>query len=145
MIVLDETLTLSPSDTAKHIAIPFSLPADGTELRIRYRYTPKRYEGEDAVDQVVACYGRYGLDCTKEEARKELPLNNLITLSLDGPHGWIGTAHRHLNDAVYCISQTPDPGFMPYRPRKGDYRAVVSTHAVLSDCVTVRIEGELIL
>ena len=65
MIVLDETLTLSPSDTAKHIAIPFSLPADGTELRIRYRYTPKRYEGEDAVDQVVACYGRYGLDCTE--------------------------------------------------------------------------------
>ena len=141
MRILDLTVILAPSDVNKHLEYEFELKEDVKSLKIAYSYTPKAYDNEErSIELIKECYLRYGQVIDEEQARKELPLNNLITLGVFSPDGVVGNAHRHANNALYEISSTPSVGFRAVEPKKGLWKVVLSTHAVLSDEVQVKVE-----
>ena len=121
-----------------HVEFPFELEKEYRLLKIRYSYSPKDYDGEDAFllaqeafkdayGEVIAC---------DEQIIKELPLKNHVTLSLTKGATLIGTAHRHANDMTREVGERSTVGFNGVKLEKGAYSIILSTHAVLSDKIT---------
>lgn len=141
MKVLDLTVSLTPCDVNKHLEYEFELKEDVKSLKIAYSYEPKIYFDEKkSIELIKECYSRYGQVIDEEKARQELPLNNLITLAISAPNGMVGNAHRHANRATYEISTQPSVGFSAITPKKGVWKVILSTHAVLSDVVNVKVD-----
>ena len=104
MILLREERELTFKDESKHTYHPFLVRDKVTALSIIFSYEPGNYGGDDCVERIVGAYLKVGRDIDLEDAKKSLPVNNLLTLSLDGPKGMIGNAHRHkLEQKIYII------------------------------------------
>lgn len=146
MVVFELQEELKASDTMSHRYYPFSFEGRFSQMKITYSYTPKRYEDKPAAkEEIVRCYARYGLNATEKDIEAELPLNNLITISLDKDGEYIGGAHRHNNDAVYTVSeQGSSPGFCDTAVTGGLWRIALSAHCILSPSVTVRVKAEVL-
>lgn len=142
MIVYRLETEFCPRMTSNHFRFPFAVKKPGTRLRIFYRYTPKVLQNTtEALSLIKQCYLRYGIDAPPVQIRNELPLHNLITLSIDSPLGLAGTAHRHANQAEYFIGlEEASPGFNKTEIVSGDWAVVLSTHAVLSEKVKAEVE-----
>lgn len=142
MLIYRLTTSFAPQMTSAHYRFPFIIDKDGGVLRLRYSYSPKRLEDNARARKLIAgCYARYGFAASEEEIDAELPLNNLITISLDSPRGLVGNAHRHASQAEYFVSQgTSSPGFIPTSVIKGEWAIVLSAHGVLSDRVDAEVE-----
>lgn len=143
MIILERTEKFGVSDASTHREIFFTVPEEAKEMRIYYEYAPKIFTGDE--EEVIRCYRRYGYEIDKETAKKELPLNNHLTLSLDAPDGvYVGAAHRHPNVQEITVGENGSSyGFIPHPVGKGVWRIVLSAHAVLSDEVVARIVVEI--
>lgn len=130
------------SDGFKHIDFPFVADRNYDKLLIKYAYSPKKYEGDDAFrlayEAFKEAYGEHEVDLN--DVKQELPLNNHITLSLSKEDKLIGTAHRHANDMEIEIGATSTVGFFPAEITKGNYSITLSCHAVLSEKVMVKLE-----
>ena len=127
-----------------NIVLPFTLPFDGEELKITFCYSPKILENEaEAQNQIKYCLIRDGYEeeiCKWEEY---LPLKNLITLSLDDPEGYRGCAHRHSPYQEHNISEkSASPGFLKGRIIKGEWKAVLNVHALVTQSCDVHIKVE---
>jgi|AGTN01.1.fsa_nt_gi hypothetical protein len=142
MLINKFTKIFTPADSLKHFYFPFVLERDFKKLEIKYSYAPKAFEdGEAAIAEVKSCYARYGYAVSDKAAEAELPLNNLITVSLDSPDGPCGGAHRHLSDAVYSVSETgASEGFLKTKIKAGKWTAVLSAHCILSPEVKASAE-----
>lgn len=144
MIILERTEKFGVKDTSTHREIFFTVPEEAREMRIHYEYAPKAFAG-DGEEEVIRCYRRYGYEIDGETAKKELPLNNHLTLSLDAPDGtYVGAAHRHPNVQEITVGEKGSSfGFIPYPVTKGEWRIVLSAHAVLSEEVVARLVVEI--
>lgn len=142
MLIYRLTTSFAPQMTSAHYRFPFIIDKDGGALRLKYSYSPKRLEDTACARKLIAeCYAGYGFAASEEEVDAELPLNNLITLSLDSPRGLVGSAHRHASQAEYYVSEgEASPGFAKTRIAKGEWAVVLSAHAVLSDRVDAEVE-----
>ncbi|HOB63912.1 MAG: hypothetical protein GX095_02870 [Clostridiales bacterium] len=132
----------TPRDTSGHFRFPFNIDKECRRLTIKYKYSPKTLEdSEYSLRLIDECFRRYGIEASEERKAAELPLNNLITISLDSPEGLVGTAHRHLNDARYEISESySSAGFFPAKITAGEWAVTLSAHAVLSQKVIAEVE-----
>ena len=118
----------------RHVDLGFALSEDAKGLKIVYSYSPKSYEGEDALQMATEAfkeaYGNHPIDI--EEVKGELPLNNHVTLSVEKDGRLIGTAHRHNNNIVVEISRDmATVGFKHTEITKGEYKITLSVHAIL--------------
>lgn len=126
----------------KHVEIPFSVENEYHHLVVSYQYFPKKYEGEDdyelAYNAFKEAYGES--EVCMEEVLKELPLNNHVTISIAKEGKLLGTAHRHSPNMEIELSKTPTVGFHPIGSVKGEYKLILSMHALLSEYVNVSIK-----
>lgn len=140
--LLDITLRLMPEMSSRNFYYDFYVPEGVSHIRIDYRYAPKYLQDEAVTDALIEeGLRRYtlpddpaGRDALRREAR---PLVNLVTLSLDGPEGYAGAAHRHDPEQIHIIGgEETSPGFDPATLKTGMWRACVSTHAVVTrECI----------
>jgi len=127
--------TLTPADSKTHIALPFELPAGLAEIELRFSYTPKRCE-DTALSKQLILEGleKYAPDTTRDLPvawEGYLPVQNLLTLSLDSPAGYAGCAHRHNPVQRHVVAPGRcSPGFSVANLEPGQWRAVVSAHCV---------------
>lgn len=140
--------TVHPENSKQNIRHKFRVDKNLSKLEIRFSYTPKEMENEEEMRTLA-------MDCLEQYAPGEykngyapletyLPLVNLITLSLDDPNGYRGCAHRHDPVQKHILTEShASPGFFIRDLPQGDWEAVISLHAVITDCTyTLEIFGQ---
>lgn len=145
--LLDTRVHLTPDSEKMNISLTFRVPENTARLRILYSYAPKELSG--------AAGEKLAKDCLLRDAGKFrgeypaagdfLPLKNLVTLSLDDPHGYRGAAHRQAPRQAHEITaEYASPGFYAGAISAGDWKLTLNVHALVTefcDCV-IQIEAE---
>lgn len=132
---------VNPNATQSHIAYRFYLPPEssGGTLTIRLVYSPKRLEDREKEHELVMkSIAKYTPPSDRErvEAGWEAfaPLQNLITLSIDGPDGHRGAGHHHESERLVTLSADgATPGYVPGAIASGIWTVTLSLHAVVTD------------
>ncbi|GMX66661.1 hypothetical protein Elgi_59330 [Paenibacillus elgii] len=140
---------LTPLSSKTHITYQFYMPEAAECLVIDFSYSPKKLNDlhasreliEDAIDQYVnpSLQPVY-----KEQWEKFVPLQNLLTLSIDDPDGFRGSAHRHPNEQHHVLSRKESsPGFIEGPIQDGIWRVTISVHCVVTEAChyTLSIRG----
>lgn len=142
MTVLSYNKALSPKDSRTHIRLPFEIKKECAALIITFSYLPKTLKDQEQAIMLI----EQGLALCKEStenAKSYLPVNNLITLSLDSPYGYVGAAHRHNNNQTHTISASySDIGFEKIKIIPGEWCLTLSCHYIAEKIVNVSIEAK---
>lgn len=132
--LFEKTLHLTAKDDRTNVLMHFRVPRPFDRLEIHVSYSPKTIEDETAArEAAMSCYRRYLLpeDVPAEVRPSDLPVKNLLTLSLDCENTYVGAAHRQSPDQTFVISKTSaSPGFHPVPIVRSLWRAIVSVHAL---------------
>lgn len=139
MIILEKEVRLTPENQKTNITFPFTLDCSAEKLLITYSYSPKILDDREKSIRLIERW-------TKDDTEKYLPLKNLVTLSLDSPDGFRGSAHRHAPEQKHIISESfSSNGFLKTKIKKGDWRISLNVHAVVTeycDCkLKIEVEG----
>lgn len=145
--LLETRVHLTPDLEKTNIELPFCVPRYTRCLRITYSYAPKELSGAAGEALAEECLLR-DAGAFREEYRSAasfLPLKNLVTLSLDDPHGYRGAAHRQAPQQVHILSENEaSPGFYAGAVSAGEWILTLNIHALVTafcDCV-IRIEAQ---
>jgi hypothetical protein len=137
--VLAVTRTIGPGATCTHIPFTFALDHEREQLEILFSYTPRVLEDEAKarrlIEEGMRMYAdSLGPDGAPERWRIHMPLTNLLTLSLDGPSGFRGCAHRSGNGKPVSLARkSATPGFIPGTIEAGTWTATISVHLVVTE------------
>lgn len=144
--VLETAVRVTPDREKTNILLPFHLEKEAKQLKIIYSYAPKILDGEAAKNAAEVCLQRDADEyrAAYPAAEKFLPLKNLITLSLDDPHGYRGAAHRQADSQVHILTEhTASPGFLPGELPAGAWRLVLNVHALVTPFCDCRVKIEV--
>lgn len=141
--------TLTPLSSKTHIIYQFHLDYPLSSLEIEFRYAPKPYLDKEASKPLIAEAIEMYADPAVAELHKQqweqfYPLQNLLTLSLDGPDGFRGSAHRHAPEQRHIVcgdGSGTSPGFIAGDVAAGVWKVTVSVHCI----VTPECRYELVL
>lgn len=128
------------------IIYTFLVPAGLEMLFIRFGYEPKLLENRTRARELVEeAAPRYMQEPQLQEYLERwesvLPLQNLLTVSLDDPSGFRGAAHRHTPRQEHWVSEDDAAaGFLPGPIAAGVWRITVSAHAVVTDSCTYELQ-----
>lgn len=135
--LLDYNICFLPQDSKKNISVPFSVDEPCERLIIKMSYSPKipndeKYEIKLAEENIKRdASGEWG---NEYNAKKFLPLKNLITLSLDCPQGYRGCAHRQDSNQIHFIGENDaSAGFYAGKIQQGIWTAVLNIHALITN------------
>lgn len=146
-ILLDTRVHLTPESEKMNISLAFCVPANTEKLRITYTYAPKELAGAAGERLAEACLLRDAGEFRGEypAAASFLPLKNLVTLSLDDPHGYRGAAHRQAPQQEHILTASEaSPGFYAGKISAGEWTLTLNVHALVTefcDC-DIKIEAE---
>jgi hypothetical protein len=137
---LDVEDTIGPDASRTHIRFPFEVDGTGGGLEILFSYEPKVLADAERTREMYDEGTRVYAGSLPPGVVRE-PLNNLLTLSLDGPSGFRGCAHRHNPlQRIVVDPREATPGFIPGAVEAGRWTATVSVHAVVTDRCTFRLQ-----
>ncbi len=141
MLIFEKEVILSEKNDKTNIYFKFNTPKGISKLLIDYSYSPKRLESKEKSYSIInAKLKEYGNDDCVEDF---LPLNNLITVSLDKNGTYIGAAHRQPNHQHIEIS--PDSatvGFFKTNVDDSEWRIALNVHCALEEIkVNLKITG----
>ena len=138
--------TLTPDDEKGNRFIPFVLDKDYEKLVITCSYTPKILEDEEKTNRLIKenLIRDAGEDADEYADYSEfIPLKNLITLALESPDGFVGSAHRQAESQRHEICESfASPGFVAGKIKAGQWSAVLNCHAIVTDSVKYEITIE---
>lgn len=144
MKVLQKQIKLTQEDSCSHMNIPFKVPSDGEFLYVKFSYFPKYLEDkESSFKQLLTNLEHYAPNKTFSEKDLEefLPIKNLLTVSLDSPFGFVGTAHRHTIKQNHTISERKSSnGFLRQKIIKGEWNITISAHLIVTPYVNIDLE-----
>lgn len=143
MILFQTKGTATVHNDKTNLIHRFDVPGGIEEIKISYSYSPKTVEDrEKAIEYVKACFEKYDENIITRPG-DYLPVNNLITLSLDDPNGYRGAAHRQDNEQVHIInSDFASPGFYKGEIEEGEWSVVLNAHYIGCDVsYQITIEG----
>jgi hypothetical protein len=133
--------SLTPLSSKTHITYQFYIPKGVECLNIAFEYSPKTLEDKDLsqerIEEAIQKYVNASLQTVyKEQWEKFYPLQNLLTLSIDDPEGFRGSAHRHPNTQQHSLAvDGSSSGFFAGAIQEGMWRITISVHCVVtSDC-----------
>lgn len=136
---LDVERTIGPDASRTHIRFPFVLDRDAEGLEILFSYDPKVLT-DDVRERALIEAGLRAYAGSLETGRPRERLNNLLTLSLDGPTGFRGCAHRHSPAQSITLGRAAaTPGFIPGAVEAGAWTATISVHAVVTEQCSFRL------
>lgn len=144
--VFEREITVLPENNKTNIALPFTVDSAADFMKITYSYSPKQLgECERAKELIEECLlhdtGEFRRDYP--DWKEYLPLNNLITLSLDSPEGYRGAAHRQGCRQEHILSADfASVGFLRGEILKGEWTVTLNVHAIVTEsCVcSLKIE-----
>lgn len=147
MTLIKKTVTcLTPDDEKGNIFIPFVLERDFEKLVITCSYTPKILEDEEKTNRLIKenLIRDAGEDADEYADYSEfIPLKNLITLALESPDGFVGSAHRQAESQRHEIGEDfASVGFVKTKIKAGQWCAVLNCHAIVTDSVKYEITVE---
>jgi hypothetical protein len=131
--------SISADASRSQIIYAFYVPAESRGLKAVFQYAPKLLEDPiRAKELILRSVPRYmeepHASMYMEKWERLMPLQNLLTLSLDGPDGFRGAAHRHTPQQEHWIGlNDASPGFIPGPMGNGMWRITISVHAVVTD------------
>ncbi|MFC4602024.1 hypothetical protein [Cohnella hongkongensis] len=132
---------LHPSSSKTHITYQFHISAPLPALQIDFQYAPKRLEDKSEsrrlIEQSIEQYVHPSLQAAYMDKWEQfMPLQNLLTISVDDPSGFRGSAHRHPEKQRHLLAlSSSSPGFIPGAIREGIWRITISVHCVVTpDC-----------
>lgn len=129
---------LTPICSKTHLAFRFHLPQPTNELHILFHYAPKRLEDLETAEREIKTAILRDATVKQQQALEERwadfsPLNNLITVSIDDPVGFRGSAHRHDPVQHHKLSQKEaSPGFTSGPLPKGIWTVTLSAHCIVT-------------
>lgn len=137
MIIFKKEIRLTPENQKTNITFPFTLDCPAERMKITYSYAPKILADREKSIHFIE-------EWTKTDARKYLPLKNLVTLSLDSPDGFRGSAHRHAPEQTHIISESfSSNGFLKTEIKKGEWRISLNVHAVVTEYCDCKLKVEV--
>lgn len=143
-VLIDKTIVLSEKDDREQVIVPFFVEKDYEKLEIHCQYSPKYIEDENVIVEAVNdCFSKYLLEEDRPHSidPKEYQLKNLITISFDCDGRYLGAAHRQSPDQTHIISSDfSSVGFYKTAIEKGEWRAVLSVHALVGKDVQYRLK-----
>ncbi|GGO03420.1 hypothetical protein [Saccharibacillus kuerlensis] len=146
MKLLDTEGCVTPEESRTHIRIPFELGENCERLNLRFQYAPKKLENrERAIALLKESYDLYILpehrEYAAEHTDRHLPLNNLITVSLDDARGYRGACHRHdpLQE-LFLSRQEASPGLMAGELTAGSWSVTLSLHCIVTEICDYRLQ-----
>jgi len=136
---------VGPDATATHIPFPFRVDQESECLEIAFSYEPKILMDDGRARELIQTgireYAESLENADPEQWRVHAPVRNLLTLSLDGPLGFRGCAHRFDRVKQIVIGRTSaTPGFIPGPIEAGPWKATVSVHLVATERCTIHLE-----
>ncbi len=139
-LVLDVARTVGPEASQTHVRLPFVLERGAQAMEVRFCYEPKVLVDEQRERMLIEEGLRLYAD-SLQSGRPREPVLNLLTLSLDGPSGFRGCAHRHSPDQSIAVGRDwATPGFVAGALEAGRWTATVSVHCVVTERCTFRVQ-----
>lgn len=142
--LVDNDYLLTPANSQTNLCIDFDTQQDFDALQLHCVYSPKTVEdpalARQLIEASIAKYMPRKLLPVLGNWKDYIPLNNLITLSVDYNGAYLGAAHRHMPDQTHILSEGfSSPGFLCQKAAAGHWRAVLNVHALVSDEVRCHI------
>lgn len=133
MVLLNKSGILTQDDDKTNVRFAFEVPAGVQTLQIRFDYSPKTLDDPIAEQRICeAALKKYNGAVHYGEYRQYVPLNNLLTLSLDDPAGYRGAAHRQDPHQVHTIGAGGSSyGFTNAPTAPGTWYLTVNVHCAL--------------
>lgn len=145
MLLFNVQGKITVDDDKTNIIHRFDVPENIKSLKIKYSYSPKTVEDkETAVRLVRDCLEKYD-EKPDGKIESNLPVKNLITLSLDDSTSYRGAAHRQASEQEHIISEDyASPGFIKGKIIDGEWKIVLNVHYVGCDVdYEISIDGEV--
>ncbi|MEK3885168.1 hypothetical protein [Paenibacillus sp. PL2-23] len=130
--------TLTPLSSKTHITYQLPIIGQLASLELEFRYSPKVLVDQEAAQSlIIEAIERYNepshAELQKQQWERYTPLQNLLTLSVDDPNGFRGSAHRHSPEQKYKIAGlASSPGFINGELPEGLWRITISVHCVIT-------------
>lgn len=134
-----------PENDKSNLVHRFDVPNGVKALKIKFEYSPKTIsDRETAIAIIRKCFDKYDEQMVGRPA-EYLPVNNLVTISLDDNGRYRGAAHRQANSQEHIISEDfASNGFIKGIINAGEWDIVLNVHYAGCDIdYTVEIEGEV--
>ncbi|WP_240422200.1 hypothetical protein [Paenibacillus periandrae] len=137
---------LTSAASKSQIIYAFLVPEGLEALEIRFNYSPKLLEDRERARELVALAApRYmeepQLSKYLECWERVLPLQNLLTLSLDDQYRFRGAAHRHTPVQEHRLgANDAEPGFLQGPIVAGMWRITVSVHAIVTEVCSYELQ-----
>lgn len=134
---------LTPLSSKTHITYQFHVERALSSLELDFRYAPKPFLDKEAskplILEAIESYSDPAwTELYKKQWENYYPLQNLLTLSLDSPAGFRGSAHRHAPEQRHLICRDvskTSPGFIAGDVPFGVWKVTISVHCVVTpDC-----------
>ncbi|WP_083204999.1 hypothetical protein [Bacillus sp. FJAT-27264] len=139
IILVDTQGKVTPAGSKSHIVYRFFVPNGAERLAVHFTYGPKYLEDQEKarllIEQGIDTYfeAEY-LEQAKARWQSYLPLQNLITVSVDAPDGHRGAAHRHDREQLHILSRhEATPGLVQGEIIPGMWEVTLSLHAIVTD------------
>lgn len=128
---------LTPFCSKSHVVYLCNLCEEGKRLNIDFSYFPKvlddREKSRELILEGVERFVKEDKDRYLRSWELFLPVQNILTVSIDDCKGFRGCAHRHCYEQHLFISrQTASPGFIPGAIIEGQWKVTISVHAVVT-------------
>ncbi|MBO7376302.1 MAG: CehA/McbA family metallohydrolase [Clostridia bacterium] len=137
LLLAAERVITQEDDSTTH-SFSFSVPRDTEAVSLKLTYDPGAESDPERAKKIIGDILEAQTPWLEpdREWKKYFPISNLLTLSLDGPHGHRGNAHRKASGEVMYVSEKyASPGFYRGRPESGEWKVSVHIHcAVTAEC-----------
>lgn len=144
LIILEAKGKITEANNKTNLIHRFDVPEGVNKLVIKYSYSPRILEDrEKAVRLVKECYEKYGEKIIGRPS-DDLPVKNLVTLSVDENGAYRGAAHRHADRQEHIIGKDfASPGFLKGEIHQGEWDIVLNVHSVSCDVdYQITVEGD---
>jgi hypothetical protein len=133
-----------PESSKTHIVHNFNVESCGGKLIFMFSYEPKKLNDERLAEKLIKEGISKYVGSEKQEAlmkwKSFLPLQNLITISIDDPFRFRGAAHRHSPDQELFISENnASPGLLFGEIVPGEWLVTISAHAVVTETCNYKL------
>ncbi|WP_281883146.1 hypothetical protein [Paenibacillus sp. YYML68] len=129
---------VTPSQSKTHITYSFVLEEPASSLELQFKYTPKHLDDQETSRALILeAIDKYAAPAVAEQQKREwakfMPLQNLLTLSLDDPARFRGSAHRHTPEQKHLVcEEAASPGFIAGPMPQGVWKVTISVHCVVT-------------
>ncbi|MCI3921101.1 hypothetical protein MO973_12730 [Paenibacillus sp. TRM 82003] len=137
--------TLTPLSSKTHITYQFHIDEPHEAVTIDFQYSPKALEDPDAarplIERALEKYAEPSIaELHAKQWERYAPLMNLLTLSVDDPEGFRGSAHRHPPEQRHELAKDgASPGFIAGPIVRGVWKITISVHCVVTPTCNYRL------